>query len=185
MIGLLPEALEVGGQLLPINADFRNILTIFEAMNDPELSNGEKAYICLCRLYAVPVPYDAAEEAIEKAYWFCDGGDMPKTKPEAVRTIDWKHDEQIIFPAVSKTVGVVDIRALPYMHWWTFLGSFGEIGEGLFSSIMNIRHKKAKGKRLEKYEEEFYRQNKELIKLRTPEEQAAIDETEAFLETII
>lgn len=185
MTGQLPVALEVGGRLLPINADFRNVLTIFEALCDCELSDREKAYVCLCRLYTVPVPNDAAEEAIKKAYWFCDGGDMPKTEPEAVRTVDWKHDEQIIFPAVSKTVGVVDIRVLPFMHWWTFLGSFGEIGEGLFSSVMNIRHKKAKGKRLEKYEEEFYSRNKELIRLRSPEEQTAIGETEAFLETII
>lgn len=185
MIGQLPETLEVGGRQLPINADFRNILTIFEALCDSELTDREKAYVCLLRLYRVPVPYSAAEEAIKRAYWFCSGGDMPKTKPEAVRTIDWKHDEQLIFPAVSKAVGVVDIRELPFMHWWTFLGSFGEIGEGLFSSVMNIRHKKANGKRLEKYEEEFYRRNKELIKLNSPEEQTAIDETTAFLETII
>lgn len=185
MIGQLPETLEVGGQLLPINADFRNVLTIFEAMNDPELSSGEKAYVCIRRLYRVPVPHALTEEAVQRAYWFCDGGDMPKTKPEQVRTIDWKHDEQMIFPAVSKTVGVVDVRELPYMHWWTFLGCFGEIGEGLFSAVMNIRRKKASGKKLEKWEEEFYRKNKRLIVLRTPEEQADIDETEKFLKTLI
>ena len=185
MIGYLPETLEVGGKDIPINADFRNVLTIFEAMNDPELNNSEKAYVCLCRLYREPIPYRYAEEAIKKAYWFCDGGDMPKTKPEQVRTIDWKHDEQFIFPAISKTAGVLDVRALPYMHWWTFLGCFGEVGEGLFSTVMNIRRKKASGKKLEKWEQEFYRKNKELIVLHTAEEQAEIDETEEFLKTLI
>lgn len=185
MTGQLPDALDVGGRLCGIDADFRNVLAIFEAFNDADLTDDEKAYICLNRLYTEPVPYHLTEEAIRKAYWFCDGGDMPKTKPEGVRTIDWKHDEQIIFPAVSKTVGVVDVRSLPFMHWWTFLGCFGEIGEGLFSVVLNIRSKLAKGKRLEKWEREFYNKNKELIRLHTPEEQAEIDETEAFLRTII
>lgn len=185
MIGCLPTALEIGGQDYTINPDFRNVLTIFEAFSDDLLTDREKAYICLKRLYISGIPYKHVEEAIRKAYWFCDGGDMPKTKPDEIRTIDWKHDEQIIFPAVSKTMSIPDVRSLPYLHWWTFLGCFGEIGEGLFSTVLSIRRKKSKGKKLEKYEQEFFKQNKELIVLRTAEEQAAIDETEEFLKTII
>ena len=41
------------------------------------------------------------------------------------------------------------------------------IGEGLFSNIVRIRHKKAKGKKLEKYEQEFYKENKSLIDFET------------------
>ena len=36
-----------------------------------------------------------------------------------------------------------------------------EIEEGTFSTVLGIRQKKAKGKRLEKWEEEFYRNNKD------------------------
>lgn len=185
MTGLLPEALEVGGAAVPINADFRNVLTIFEAFNDPELSDQEKAFICLRRLYLTAIPPYAAEEAIKKAYWFCGGGDIPKTKPEHIRTIDWKQDEQLIMPAVSKTMGVTDVRSLPYLHWWTFLGSFGEIGEGLFSAVINIRRKKAHGKKLEKWEKEFYSRNKALIRIVSAEDKAAVEETEEFLKTLI
>ena len=38
-----------------------------------------------------------------------------------------------------------------------------EIGEGLFSSVISIRNKKAKGEKLEKYERTFYRENKKLV----------------------
>jgi len=185
MIGHLPESLAVCGRDIPINADFRNVLTIFEAFADPELTEYEKAYVCIRRLYREPIKANIAEEAIKQAFWFVDGGDMPKSKPEQVRTIDWKHDEQMILPAVSKTMGVVDIRSLPYLHWWTFLGAFGEIGDGLFSQVVHIRHKMNHGKKLDKTEKEFLKNNKELIKLRTPEELAAIAETEAFLKTLI
>ena len=181
MTGILPQTLTVGGRALPIRADFRNVLRIFEAAADEHLTDDEKAFICLKRLYAVPVPLIHGEEALRQAYRFCDGGDMPKSKPLPVRVLDWKHDEQILLPAVSRAAGVPDIRALPFLHWWTFLGLFGEIGEGLFSTVMHIRQKRARGKKLEKWEQEFLAQNKELVILRTAQEQAEIDETEAFL----
>lgn len=185
MIGYLPEALEVGGRLIPINADFRNILTIFEAFNDPELTNEEKSYICLARLYTAPLPYYSADEAYSQAAWFMNGGDISMSKPEDVRVLDWKQDEAMIMPAVSKAVGAVDIRSMPFLHWWTFLGAFGEIGEGLFSTVVSLRQKKARGEKLTKSEEKFWRKNKDLCKLTSPEEQAEISETEAFLNTLI
>ena len=102
MIGSLPESLEVCCRDIPINADFRNILTIFEAFADETLTKEEKAYICIKRLYREPIGTDIIEEAIKKAFWFVDGGDMPKSKPEEVRTIDWKHDEQMLLPAARQ-----------------------------------------------------------------------------------
>lgn len=185
MIGVLPEALKVGGRAIPINADFRNVLTIFEAFNDPELTNEEKLYICLKRLYGTSISIYDTEEAYSQAVWFLNGGDMPMSKPEDVRLIDWKQDEAMIMPAVSKTVGVVDIRSIPYLHWWTFLGAFGEVGEGLFSTVVSLRQKKAHGEKLTKSEQKFWQKNKSLCKIVTPEEQAEIDETEAFLSTFI
>lgn len=185
MIGSLPESLKVCCRDIPINADFRNILTIFEAFADETLTKEEKAYICIKRLYREPIGTDITEEAIKKAFWFVDGGDMPKSKPEEVCTIDWKHDEQMLLPAISKAMGIVDVRSLPYVHWWTFLGAFGEIGEGLFSQVVHIRHKLNHSKKLDKSEKEFLKKNKELIILRTAEEQAEIAETEEFLKKFI
>lgn len=184
MIGQLPTALSINGFLYNINADFRNVLIIFEALADTRLTDEEKAFVCLKRLYYDEIPIHLIEEAIKQAYWFCDGGDIPKTEPEKVKIIDWKHDESILLPAVSKAAGVVDVRSVSFLHWWTFLGLFGEIGDGLFSTVMNMRQKLGKGKPLEKWEREFYNKNKNLIKLRTAEEQAEIDETEEFLRSI-
>jgi len=178
----LLNSLEVSGKSYPINADFRNVLIIFQAFNDNNLSDREKAYVCVKRLYTGSVP--VTEEVLKKAYWFCDGGDIPKSEPQKVRTIDWEHDESMICPAVSKVLGTFDVRSLHFLHWWTFLGAFGEVGDGLFSQVMNIRQKLAQGKKIEKYEREFIRKNRELIILRTAEEQAELDETRDFLEKI-
>lgn len=185
MIGRLPETLTVCGEELPIDSDFRNILIIFEALTDEKLTPEEKAYISIKRLYKVPIPRSMVEEAIKQAYWFLDGGDMPKSTPSEIRMLDWEHDESMIMPAVSKTIGVVDIRSLPYLHWWSFLGAFGEVGDGLFSQVLHLRQKLSKGEKLTKPEQEFVRKNNDLVILRTAEEQEAIDETENFLDKLL
>ena len=48
-----------------------------------------------------------------------------------------------------------------------------------------MRYKLGKGEKLSKYEKEFVRKNNELIVLRTPEENAEIEETEKILESLI
>lgn len=180
MIGYLPRSLTVGGRKLAINADFRIALNLFEYLKSGRLTSLEKAYLTARTIYSDDIPDELFDEAVERAYWFLDGGDMPKSEPSKVPLIDWKHDEQMIFPAVSKAAGV-EVRDLPFLHWWSFLGTMGEVDEGLFTAVMNIRYKLANGKKLEKYEREFLRRHKKLVILHTEEEQEAIRETEEFL----
>ena len=80
--------------------------------------------------------------------------------------MDWEQDAALIIPAVNRVAGH-EVRAEKYIHWWTFLGYYMEIGESAFSQVVSIRQKKAKGKPLEKWEQEYYRENKRLIDLRT------------------
>lgn len=186
MIGTLPSALEVCGAQYAIRSDFRDVLHIFTAFADDDLTDAEKAEVCLRCLFLYPesIPAEHLEEAVKKAFWFCDGGDAPKSESEGIRTLDWKHDESILFPAVSKAAGF-EVRSCEYLHWWVFLGYFGEIGEGMFSTVLHLRQKIARGKNLEQWEREFYKRNQNLVDLRTAQEQAEIDEVEAFLETIL
>ncbi len=185
MIGVLPKSLTVGGREYAINSDFRTILRIYEAFDDNELTPHEQAFVCLKNLFYDydDIPEKDMQEAADKAYWFVGGGDMPQSEPEKTKVIDWKQDENILFPAINKTAGF-EVRECEYLHWWTFLGFFGEIGEGLFSAVMNIRQKKAEGKPLESYEKDFYKKNKHLINIKTPEDIEAEDELNEVLATL-
>lgn len=180
MIGTLPKTLEVGGTHYPIETDYRNILVFLAACSDPDLSTEEKIYILLKRLYRdglEQIPQENMEESASQAKWFVDCGQEDDDRKTARKVMDWEQDEAILFPAVNKVAGV-ETRAAPYIHWWTFSGYFMEIEEGTFSTVLGIRQKKAKGKKLEKWEQEFYRNNKKLCDLRkryTAEEQAEID----------
>ena len=88
MIGLLPKALTVNGEEYTIRTDYRVALTIFEAYNDPDLSQTDKAFVCLNCLYET-VPPDISA-ALEQAAWFLDGGAKVKLKQLPVKTIDWE-----------------------------------------------------------------------------------------------
>lgn len=180
MIGQLPRTLEVGGVPYPIETDFRNILPILTAMNDPDLSDRQKLYIALKRLFRdslEQIPGKHMEEAALQMRWFIDCGQEYEERKPSKRMIDWEQDEPVLFPAINKVAGT-ETRALQYLHWWTFMGYFMEIEDGVFSQVLAIRQKLAKGKALEKWEKEFYRNNKSMCEIRkrySAEEQAEID----------
>ena len=184
MIGQLPTKLNINGVDRAIRSDFRVALLIFQACEDVELDEYEKVRVMIECLFEDEIPIDDYQEANEKAVWFLDGGDLPENKHKSNKKVmDWEQDEQIIFSAVNKVAGK-ETRAVEYMHWWTFLGFFNEIGEGLLSTVINIRQKKNKHKRLEKYEQEFYCENKSLIDIKaklTAEEQAEKEYFEKLL----
>lgn len=177
MIGRLPVSLRIAGEERKIRTDFRDILVIMEAFNDPELDMDEQFTVMLAVLYEEQLPDDDIPEAIEKALWFMDCGKTDDDKKPSPKVMDWGQDESILFPAINKVAGK-EVRALEYMHWWTFIGYFMEVDEGTFSMVTGIRQKKAKGKKLEKWEQEFYRNNRSLCDLKkkySEEEQAEID----------
>ncbi|MGL5514976.1 MAG: Gp15 family bacteriophage protein [Sporomusa sp.] len=165
----LPTTLEVGGKAYEIRTDFRAIIDILIAFNDPELESFIRPQVMLEIIYVdyESIPDQDIEEAVKKAMDFIDCGmkeDANKPKP---RTMDWEQDAPLIIPAINRVAGK-EIRASEYMHWWTFMGCYMEIHECTFSQIVSIRTKKAKGKKLEKYEQEYFKENKELIILKHP-----------------
>lgn len=180
MIGSLPAGLEIDGKNYAIRTDFRVALTILQAFNDTELNDQEKMTVMLYSLYE-ELP-ENMEEATKKAVWFIDGGQEYGSSNEK-RVMDWEQDEQIIFSAVNKVAGY-ETRAKEYIHWWTFLGFFSEIGEGLFSTVVNIRKKKNRGKKLDKSEEEFFKRNRSMVQLKkrlSAKEQAELESVNRLL----
>ena len=185
MLGQLPTSLNVCGVDYAIRTDYRNILRIFSAYNDSELSNQEKAYVCLKRLFVDfdRIPNDQYQQAYTAATGFIDCG-MREDAP-APKTVNWDKDEQLIFPAVNKVAGT-EVRALPYLHWWTFLGYYQTVDhDGLFSFVLTIRQKRARGKKLEKYEQEFYRSNPNLCHVdEKPVPQKAEDTLQSMFDSL-
>lgn len=185
----LPTSLNVGGRNYKIRTDYRVILDILTAMNDPDIfepgmtEEEKQLERALTMLQIFYIDFDTMppsdwKEASEKACEFIDCGikDDGKQKP---RLIDWEQDAPVIVPAVNKVCGK-DVRSVKYMHWWTFFGYYMEIGECTLSTIVSIRDKKRRGKKLEKWEQEFYRNNKKLVDLNTKKIERSEEEKEAL-----
>lgn len=187
MIGKLPTSLTVNGTDYEIRTDFRDVLNIICAFSDTELEEKEKVYVCLCVLYLdfEDMPESDYEEAFKEALRFIDYGmsDRQDNRDKSPRVMDWEQDESILFPAVNKIAGF-ETRSAEYLHWWTFVGYYMEISDGLFSQVVGLRMKKAKHKKFEKWEREFWTANKHLCIIKpklSAEEQAQKDKLNAML----
>ena len=166
LLGSLPQTLDVNGREYKIRSDFRSVLRIIAAFSDDELTTEEKVYVCLRQLYEgfTQMPPADYTQAYEKAMWFLNCGAEPKEK-NGPKVVDWNHDEQLIFPAVNKVAGQ-EVRLTQYMHWWTFMGFFQSIDrEDTYGYVLMLRQKRAKGKQLEKHEQEFWNNNRDICDL--------------------
>lgn len=163
MIYDLPKSLEIGGEEYEIRSDYRAILDICIALSDPELNEQDKAYVALKIFYPDldSIPREYLQEAVEKCYWFINGG-AEDTGPKGPRLMDWEQDFQYIAAPVNRVIGQ-EIRAVKYLHWWSFLSAYMEIGECTFAQIVAIRDKKKRGKKLEKHEQEWLQRNRHLV----------------------
>lgn len=178
MIGYLPKTLEIKGNNYPIRSDYRVALHILSAFNDPDVNEFNIVPIVLKCLYINDIPEHLQLEAYNKAIWYLNCGNNDETQTTNIKLYDWEQDEQIIFSAINKVAGK-EIRELDYMHFWTFVGLFNEIGEGTFSTYVSIRNKKAHHKPLEKWEKDIYKKNRDSIVLKTKiseAKQAELDE---------
>ncbi len=168
MIGELPESLDVNGKLYDIYPDYRNCLRIMCALTDPELNNAERQTLCLYLLYADADTMPEADyaAALQAACDFLDHGTHGEDGRPHPRLMDWEQDEDIIFPAVNRVAGY-EVREADYLHWWTFLGYCRSVdADSTFAQVISLRQKKAKHKKLEKWEQEYWTTNKDLCVLR-------------------
>ena len=160
-----------------IRTDYRVILDIIVALNDPDLSEEEKALATIQILYTDWNEIKDYQEALQQAFWFISMGE--NSKKFSPKIMDWEQDFKLIIPSINKVLGQ-EVRSLSYMHWWTFLGAYYEIGESTFSNIVNIRSKRSRGRKLEKHEQEFYNENREVVDMRTKYSKEEKEEIERF-----
>lgn len=169
----LPKSVEIDGTEFDIRYDYRIILDIFEALNDPELDNQERAFAVLYMFYLDFDSIPDYSKAVKELFRFINGGKLEEDKKKITRLVDWEQDYQYIIAPVNRVLGY-EIRSVEYdpetntggVHWWTFLSAYTEIGDCLFAQIVRIRDKKAKGKKLDKADQEFYKKNKDIVEIK-------------------
>ena len=184
----LPTTITVNGTEYPIRnkGDYHVMFDVFKALTDDELDTS------LCILTALIIFLDGFESVDDVLRAFPNENALKEASMElnkfincgeeesiGIKTrssvVNWEQDQQIIASAVN-VVAKKEIRTEPYVHWWTFMGYYMGIGEGLFSTIVTIRSKIKEGKKLEKYEQHFKRQNPQYFVTKRTEQEKSFDE---------
>lgn len=170
----LQTKVEINGASFGIRnkGDFRMVLDCFKVLNDMDLDGVERIYSSLIIFYEdfediedVLDQEDIMKELVEAMFlFFNEGEENIKSNTNNHRLIDWEKDSNLVCSAINNVAGQ-EIRALEYLHWWTFLGYYMAIGECALTTIVTIRNKIANEEKLEKYEKKFRQQNPEYFNI--------------------
>lgn len=163
---LLPTAVEIDGAVYEIRSDYRAALDICAALNSPELDGRERACAVLDIFYPAfeTMPEEHFQEAIDRCLGFINGPG-PKSPGKPPRVVCWEQDFPLIAGPVNRILNC-EIRAAEYIHWHTFLSAYGEIGDCTFAQVVRIRDHLARGKKLDRQDQEWYRRNRHLVDFR-------------------
>lgn len=180
----LPRCAVLDGQKYEIRTDYRDILDVvcwLSGKADPQLKPEERWYIAMRLFYPdfTAMPADAWGAATAFLQEFLQAG-RPEPQPGTPQLMDWQQDAPLIAAGIRQAAGC-DVRSLPYLHWWSFLACFDAIGQGSFATVVAIRDKLRRGKRLEAWELEFYRTHRAAVELRRPDTDEADAEKQRLL----
>ena len=168
----IPVSIQIGDTQYNIRnkGDFRMVLDCFAVLDDEQLTLQERILACVIIFYEDmhsiedTNKFSDYQTAVTEMFKFfnCGQEESPGASTN-YKLIDWQTDSQLISSAINNVAGK-EIRAEKYIHWWTFMGYYLAIGESALATVVNIRSKIVKGKKLEKYEQEFRKNNPQLFR---------------------
>lgn len=181
----LPVTVQLSGASRFVATDYRDILEIIGYLTNENLSAQERVYIALGLFYDdfEAISKSDYKEAYEQMTRFIACGEEDDGKP-CIKLVDWEQDERLIVADINKVAGC-EVRSVPYLHWWTFIGYFCSIGEGQLSTVVSIRNKLKRGKKLEKWERDYYNEHKKSVDIKpkyTAEEKAEMERLKEMLD---
>ena len=121
--------------------------------------------VALGLFYEPDVPEEWMGQAAAYLEAFLRGG--REENPPGPKLLDWELDGDIIIADVNKAAGT-ELRALPYVHWWTFLAWFHGVGPGQLSALVSVREAVQKGKKLEPWQKDYFRENRSRVLMQKP-----------------
>lgn len=173
----LPTSVTINGNEFEIRnkCDYRVILDVISALNDNDLEMQHRVVCALFQFYGNDTDLNTVENvlnslgdiqsAISEMLKIINLGNEETKSEHKPRVMDWEHDFPQIAPPISRVLGYSVRDTNNYTHWFDFIGAYQEIGECSFATVISIRNKRMKGKKLEKWEQEFYNENKAMVDL--------------------
>lgn len=156
-----PETLVINGVEYPIKTDFRAVLRCNSLLMD-DAGDGSALEEALIFMFGC-VPENVLE-AVSKLSWFLRcGEEKKKNRPSNnllgmnnEKPMDYEEDEILIWSAFRQ-VYQIDLRTVPYLHWWDFQAMLDELPDSVrLNKVIRYRTIDTKNKNLSKEERTIY-----------------------------
>lgn len=156
-----PVELEVDGQLYPIDADFRNCISILEMYKNSALNKYEQQDL-MVRLLFDELPDDFTKAA-QVAVDFLNLGNRNLKVVHKKPIYSFSHDDKFIRTAMRSKFQI-DFDNLEFFHFWDFMYSFFELRDTHYNEVMGVRARIQDGTAT-KHDRKYARDNPELINI--------------------
>ncbi len=133
-----PKSVCVGGKDIPIITDFREIVKLMDMLRADSLTYEEKMYLLLQYFQEQPEDLEKAVDALSDFVAMRELGRQNASDVHSCEEEDEKPQRDVysfeidypfIFSAFLQDYGI-NIRTIPYMHWWEFRMLFSGLSEG-------------------------------------------------------
>ena len=135
-----------------IRTDYRIGIQISLALDDPDLSDNDRAWVALSLLYGAGMP--PIDIALEGLQWFIRCGDDREIEPGGKRMMWFDFDSARLYASFRQTFGI-ELHKVN-LHWFEFMAMMESLNEdSAMSHALQIRGtdtSKMKGKQKQEYE---------------------------------
>lgn len=137
LLDALPETVSIQGEEYEINSDFRYMILFELAMQDPDVSTEEAAYIGLNLFFGTDLPNQLLEPAAEALMWFYRQGKEPEVIEDDEEDIEEMEPHEVIFSYDEDAPYIYAAFMSQYginlqkedLHWWEFSALFKGLHE--------------------------------------------------------
>lgn len=163
----LPLSVEIDGKHYNIRnkCDYRMVLDVIKALNDEELKKIHRIQCALEIFYEDLKGLTNYEKAINEMLKIINNGEENTSNDNSPQLMDWEYDFKLIAPPINKVLGYSVRDPEKTTHWYDFVGAYMEIDDCVWSTVISIRLKKQKHKKLEKWEEDFCKEHPDWVNL--------------------
>ena len=136
LLGNYPEYIEVDGEKLKLNTDFRTALKCFEVIDDPNIDDYERTF-AVAYLLLDDIPFEKLDKIMPllKRYLSCGEDNHSDGKPD----MDLLHDEKYVVASFMSDYQI-DLSKTDYIHWWQFMTLVGGLTEDcILNRVRQIR----------------------------------------------
>lgn len=136
---MYPNKAKINGKLYQINTDYKAALKCFEIINDKSISDMERTYAVIYKLFGVIPKKEEIGKFIEKVTLYLGCGERQEEHTSRKRDIDINYDMKYIIASFRSDYNI-DIMSED-MHWYEFVNLIsGFTDKSIMSRIRDIRN---------------------------------------------